>query len=301
MSTFAEVAQFRSSLIRKALGGALLVADYSTAALTDICTTGGVLTIPAGYKSMGKLTTDGMASANEVEKSEIKGWGDNFPSRIDITSESASLTCTAMETKAAVFDAFYNVDQAAIVPKSGTGTIAFDKALLQTVRDKRVLALGRDINKSNGLDIYLGIHFPRANLSQSGEQTLANTDAALSYPLMVQAQADDAAGTAVRLFWGGPGLAGLLTDMGYAAAVPTVSSISPATGPAAGGTLVKITGSSFVGATNVFFAAVAAGAFDVINANTISAIAPAGTAGAKNVTVTTPAGTSPVGVTYTYA
>ncbi len=219
MSTFVEVAAFKSNLIRKALGGALLVADYSTAILTDICAAGGVLTIPAGYKSMGKLTTDGMASANEVEKSEIKGWGDNFPSRIDVTSESASLTCTAMETKAAVFDAFYNVDQTNVLAKASTGTVTFDKPLLQTVRDKRVLALGRDINKANGLDVYLGIHFPRANLSQSGEQTLANSDAALSYPLMVQAQADDVAGTAVRLFWGGPGLAGMLADMGYTQAI----------------------------------------------------------------------------------
>jgi len=213
MSTFAEVAAFRSNLIRKALGGALLVADYSTSALADICAAGGVLTIPAGYVSLGRLTQDGLASANEVERSEIKGWGDNFPARVDITSESASLTCTAMETKAAVWDAFYNVDTSALASDPTTGTVTFDKPLLPSVRDKRVLALGRDVNKENGLDVYLGIHFPRANLSQNGEQNWANNDAGVNYPLTINAQSDDDEGTAVRLFWGGPGLAGLLADM----------------------------------------------------------------------------------------
>lgn len=220
MSTFNELAAFKSLLLRKALVGAVLVGDYSAAALTDICTAGGTLAPMTGMKSMGKLTTDGISISDELEKSEVRGWGDIAgASRIDITSTSGSMTFTAMETKAAVIDAFYNVDQTNVEASATTGTVTFDKPTVPTLRDRRVLALVRDINKSNGLDVYFGVYYPRANLSANGEQALANGDSTIPYPLSVQPLVDDTLGTAQRLFWGGPGLAGLLEDMGYTVAV----------------------------------------------------------------------------------
>ena len=76
-----------------------------------------------------------------------------------------------------------------------------------------------------------------------------------------------------------------------AAAVPTVTGISPTSGPAAGGTSVTITGTSFTGATAVNFGTTAATGVTVVNDTTITAFSPAGT-GVVDVTVTTPAGTS---------
>jgi autotransporter-associated beta strand protein len=76
-----------------------------------------------------------------------------------------------------------------------------------------------------------------------------------------------------------------------AVAAPTVTGISPASGPAAGGTTVTITGTSFTGATAVNFGTTAATGVTVVNATTITAVSPAGT-GVVNVTVTTPSGTS---------
>lgn len=73
--------------------------------------------------------------------------------------------------------------------------------------------------------------------------------------------------------------------------LPTVTSISPTTGPIAGGTVVTITGTGFTGATSVTFGGTAA-VFSVTNATTISATAPAHTAGTVDVLVTTPSGTS---------
>jgi hypothetical protein len=72
---------------------------------------------------------------------------------------------------------------------------------------------------------------------------------------------------------------------------PVVSSISPNTGPLAGGTSVTISGSNFTGATAVTFGSQPATNVMVVNANTITATTPAGTVGAANVSVTTPAGT----------
>ena len=73
---------------------------------------------------------------------------------------------------------------------------------------------------------------------------------------------------------------------------PTVTSVSPSSGPSAGGTSVSITGSNFTGATAVHFGSSAASGVIVNSATSITATAPAHAAGAVDVTVTTPSGTS---------
>ena len=81
---------------------------------------------------------------------------------------------------------------------------------------------------------------------------------------------------------------------------PTVTSVSPNSGPTAGGTSVTITGTTFAGATGVTFGGVAATSFAVVNATTITATVPAGAAGAASVIVTTPAGSNAANALYTY-
>lgn len=76
-----------------------------------------------------------------------------------------------------------------------------------------------------------------------------------------------------------------------AAGPPTVTAISPSSGPAGGGTAVSVTGTGFVGVTAVRFGASAA-SFVVNSASSLTATAPAGAAGTVDVTVTTAAGTS---------
>jgi prepilin-type processing-associated H-X9-DG protein len=90
---------------------------------------------------------------------------------------------------------------------------------------------------------------------------------------------------------------------------PTVASVSPNSGPAAGGTTLVITGTNFTGATSVGFGsssvAVTSGMINSSNATantiTLTSLAPAGTAGTSvNVTVTTPGGTSTSTVPYSF-
>ena len=71
---------------------------------------------------------------------------------------------------------------------------------------------------------------------------------------------------------------------------PTVTGLSPTSGPPGGGTLVTITGTGFTGASAVHFGT-AAGTIVTVSATTITAYSPAGT-GTVDVTVTTPNGTS---------
>jgi hypothetical protein len=73
---------------------------------------------------------------------------------------------------------------------------------------------------------------------------------------------------------------------------PTVTAVSPTSGPLAAGTVVTITGTNFTGASTVKFGTTNAVTFAVTSSTTITATAPAGTAGAVDVTVTTPIATS---------
>ncbi len=83
-------------------------------------------------------------------------------------------------------------------------------------------------------------------------------------------------------------------------AAPTVTGISPASGTDAGGTGVTITGTNLTGATGVTIGGSAATGITVINSTTITATTPAGTAGARDVTVTTIGGTGTGTGLFTY-
>ncbi len=75
-------------------------------------------------------------------------------------------------------------------------------------------------------------------------------------------------------------------------APPSVSGVSPSSGSTNGGTSVTISGSGFTDATAVDFGDVAAAGFTVNSDGSITAVAPAGSAGTVDVTVVTAGGTS---------
>jgi hypothetical protein len=73
---------------------------------------------------------------------------------------------------------------------------------------------------------------------------------------------------------------------------PTVTSVSPISGPVSGGTSVTIKGTDLTGAIAVSFGFASATTYTVSSATQIIAISPAGSTGTVNVTVTTPVATS---------
>ena len=80
---------------------------------------------------------------------------------------------------------------------------------------------------------------------------------------------------------------------------PTMSGVSPDTGPVSGGQTITIAGDNFNGVTSVTFGGIAA-AFTVISPTQITAIVPySNSSGIADITVTTPYGSDSVGYIYT--
>lgn len=82
---------------------------------------------------------------------------------------------------------------------------------------------------------------------------------------------------------------------------PTVTSVSPTTGPTTGGTSITVTGTNFVSGATVFLGTVAATNSAVVNSTTMTATTPAQAAGTVNVSVTNPdAQTGSLAQAFTY-
>jgi hypothetical protein len=81
---------------------------------------------------------------------------------------------------------------------------------------------------------------------------------------------------------------------------PTISSVSPSTGPTAGGTAIVISGTNFDASATSQTGGNANTSVQVYSDIEIRAVTPAGTAGAKNVSVTTAAGTGTLAGGFTY-
>ncbi len=77
----------------------------------------------------------------------------------------------------------------------------------------------------------------------------------------------------------------------YVSLVPTITSVSPSSGPGAGGTGVIISGTGFTGVTSVRFGGVSA-SFSVRSDTQISSASPSHSLGTVDVTVTSAAGTN---------
>jgi formylglycine-generating enzyme required for sulfatase activity len=109
-----------------------------------------------------------------------------------------------------------------------------------------------------------------------------------------------AAGSAAVALTTPGGTATLANAFTYVVPAPTISSVSPIIGTAAGGTTITITGTNLTGASSVTVGGNAATSVTVVNATTVTAVTPAGTAGARTVAVTTPGGTATAAGAFTY-
>ena len=110
----------------------------------------------------------------------------------------------------------------------------------------------------------------------------------------IESMAYDAASSQLLVF-GGQTSGGALAGDTWLIGAPTVTALSPSSGPVAGATTVVITGTGFTGAPAtgaVMFGSSPATSYTVNSATQITATSPAGALGTVDVTVTTPDGAS---------
>ena len=81
---------------------------------------------------------------------------------------------------------------------------------------------------------------------------------------------------------------------------PTISAVNPNNGTTTGGTAITITGRNLTGASSVQVGSGYATSVVVVNDTTVTAVTPAGTEGAKNVSVTTAGGIATLTAGFTY-
>ena len=137
------------------------------------------------------------------------------------------------------------------------------------------------------------------NFATSGTIRVGGTQATgVTRVSSTQLRATTPAGTAgardVQVINGNGSSATLAGAFTYAATptTPTLTSVSPTSGPTSGGTTITLTGSNFVSGATVRVAGVAATNVVFSSATQITARTPAGTAGARDVQITNPNGQS---------
>ncbi len=210
-----------------------------------------------------------------------------------------------------------------IVRESGSARVVPANALLATGTETTVLSIGDLPNGTSIVDVY-GAAATAGNVAAwsrkrsvvvrralSGNVTLIGTpsdpDAVSEAATSAFALAIVASGTTLQVRCTGAAqwsvVAQILSATNPNAAppgpVPAVTSIAPTSGTTAGGTSVVITGTDFTGATAVAFGGVAAASFTVNSSTQITAVTPALTAGAKDVSVTTAYGTGTLAGAFT--
>ena len=216
---YADIASKQNDLIRKALEGSVFFAPYSAAAVTTLTVdssgspgTPTLNALPTGYKDLGYLDDNGATFADAVATSDVTSWGKVEPTRRDITSDVSTLHIVAQETNLQTIAAYTGVDASAITADATTGEVAVSKPTRPKASYHRMLAIGVDLSDSG--EIYVAQFWPRAGLTDKGDQVYASGDVGIWWDTTWTAFTDPTLGYAVRFLFGGPGWQALLSSMG---------------------------------------------------------------------------------------
>lgn len=214
MPSFEDVRGAQSHLIRKALGGFILIAPMSVQMPEKFTGANGALIDlkAAGFTSLGWLTKgDGVNFSRETENQETESFGALEPTRVDFTKDVTSAAFRMQETNKAVLEVYYNTDLSDVKPDEN-GEFSFVNESQPDTIYRRMIYIAKDGNGPNAKYIIKGM--PRAVLSEVQEQAWS-PESELSYGLTVKATTDDELDYSVRHSFAGPGFKALAADMGF--------------------------------------------------------------------------------------
>lgn len=214
MVEFDALSAAKGKLIRKALGGIILVAPMTVDVPEKITDAEGNLIdfAAAGFHSLGWLTkSDGINFTRETEQAEVESFGAQEPTRIDFVKDVTSAAFRCQETNKHVLELYYGKDLSE-TKADASGEVSFVNDSQPSTRYNRVIYIAKD---GNGDDAkYIAKIMPKAIVAEAQDQSWSS-ESELSYGMTIKATTDDDLNYSVRHVFGGPGMKNLLADMGF--------------------------------------------------------------------------------------
>lgn len=219
MPNYDELQNRKRALIRKTIDGSCFFASSDAPAIEAITDeTGSLVALPSGtgvslpWDDAGYLTGDGMQHSREVSTSDVTSFGQQTPTRSDITTDTTTLTIACQETKLSTIGLATGVDTTTLQPATG-GEVIIRKPARPSPRQYRVLNLAVDLAEEG--EIYIARFFPIVKITAFADQPFTGGDEALLWGVTAQAQMDDVLGYSESWHFGGPGWLALLDEMGF--------------------------------------------------------------------------------------
>lgn len=221
-STIEAEAQLRNDFIRKPLRGFIAVADMDVA-LPEAITEGaasGFSTLGTDWQRLGNISKDGgIGFTRETDAADIESWGAAEPTRTDLTKDVTSAKFECQETRRSTLETYYGVDLSTTEADATTKEISFAQPTLLRTIYKRIIFVG--VDGYGDSEIFVVKLLPKFSVTSVDDQTWSGENA-MTYAITGTAKVDQEAGFSVKHFFGGPGWAPLVEEMGF-----TVSTTTP--------------------------------------------------------------------------
>lgn len=300
--TFEDLANWNAATMRRANKGFVLIGDDDAtipAAFTD-GVSAEFQALP-DFRSLGLIAKDGAPTFRpEVQSNDVESWGALEPTRTDILSMNMSVSFTAQQTNRDTLALYAGISLDDVVADATTKEIQFNNPTSPATRYNRYIFGMVDGEGADAITILRIL--PRATVSEIGEQSWSQENV-LTYNFTLKAKIDEDLGYSMKNVICGPGVAGILADMGFTATahIPIISGRAPSGNLAtAGGEILVLSGDHFTGVTGVTVGGTAVLDYQLVDDNTLSIITPAKSASTVNVIVTNATGPS-AGFSVTYA
>lgn len=216
IGSFATIRDLKSTLIRKPLAGAVVMAPTSVAVPAAFFegTASDITDLKAlGFESVGHVSkANAPKFSPETETADVDAWGLLEAARTDMISRKTTISWTGLETHRLNLELFHNVDLSAVTPDATTGETAIVDPTDPSITYHRFISIAVDGAGANR--IFILKVAPRFVVTQVAEQQYDEKNA-LEYGITGRAMVDEVAGYAVKTVFGGPGWKALTATAGF--------------------------------------------------------------------------------------
>ncbi|MEU5978436.1 IPT/TIG domain-containing protein [Streptomyces sp. NPDC047315] len=242
--------------------------------------------MPEGWYTVGLFTDDSLKFNSEPNFEEVRSAQSYHPTRIFQTSDASTIEVDLQQWSGRNFKAVYGGGSITTVTAPGGGAQQYRFAPPRIGGRSEIAACLEVIDGGKHYRYVI----PRAMQMEGVSKDLAKTQSSL-LPLRLAVQGgDDTDAWYV-----------LTDDPAFQPPAPTITTVTPSTGPAAGGTAVTIAGTNLLGVTAVNFGSTPGTGLTLMTDTGLSVITPAGTTGAKDVVLVSAGGNVTKTGGFTYA